>query len=157
MRSHDPSDIPSTAAISGHPIHPMLIPFPIAFLVGALVSDLIFTANQDVFWARAALWLTAAGLVFGVVAALFGAIDFFTIGRVRAFPIAWVHFIGNAVVLILALISVLMRANNPEAAVQPWGLVLSLMISLILVVTGWLGGELSYRHKVGVNSKPENS
>jgi uncharacterized membrane protein len=157
MRSHDPSDIPSTAAISGHPIHPMLIPFPIAFLVGALVSDLVYSANRDPFWAQGSLWLTAGGTVTGIVAALFGAIDFFTISRVRVLRAAWVHLIGNAIVMLLALISLLMRANDAVAAVQPWGLVLSLMISLILVVTGWLGGELSYRHKVGVNSKPENS
>src|SRR3954471_17500016 len=94
-------DAPSTAAVGGHPIHPMLIPFPIAFLCGALATDLAFWGTGDSFWARNSFWLLAAGLVTGVLAALFGLIDFLTIPRARSLAAAWVHFIGNDVVLIL--------------------------------------------------------
>ncbi len=54
--------VPSTAAIAGHPLHAMLIPFPIAFLLGALAADLAAWGTGDAFWTRAALWLAGAGV-----------------------------------------------------------------------------------------------
>lgn len=141
---------PSRAAIAGHPIHPMLVPFPIAFLVGALVTDLAFWGTYDTFWARASLWLTGAGLVMGALAAVFGAIDFFSIQRARNLTSGWAHALGNATAMVLALISLLIRLPDPADGVLPWGLVLSILIALILGVTGWLGGEMSYRHRIGV-------
>jgi uncharacterized membrane protein len=146
-------EIPSTAAIAGHPIHPMLIPLPIASLVGALVADIIYAVNKRWFWSEAATRLTLAGFITGVVAAIFGGIDFWTIRRVQEIRIAWIHMIGNAIALLLALISLRVRVGNPRSGTARTGLILSVLINLILVVTGWLGGELSYRHKVGVNSR----
>lgn len=148
--AHHERGVPSTAAIGGHPIHPILIPFPIAFLVGAFMADLTYWAVLDPFWARMAVWLVGAGLATGVLASIAGFIDFLTIQRVRNHQAGWIHFIGNAVVLTLAFISLLLRVADVEGAVLPWGLVLSALISGGLVVSGWYGGELSYRHKVGV-------
>jgi uncharacterized membrane protein len=148
-RSHtDPA--PSTAALFGHPIHPMLIAFPLAFLVGVLATDLAFWGTADAFWARASLWLVGAGVVTGAVAAIFGLIDFFTIARAREHAMGWIHFLGNATALLLSLFNWLLRLDDPAAAVLPWGLVLSLVVAAILGVTGWAGGELSYRHRIGV-------
>lgn len=141
---------PSTAAIARHPIHPMLVPFPIAFLVGALGSDLAFSGTADPFWARASLWLVGAGLVMGALAAIFGLIDFLTIRRVRSYKAAWIHFLGNAIALLLALWSLWLRSGDMAAAILSGGLVLSALTVLILLVTGWLGGELAYRYKIGV-------
>lgn len=150
MADHEQEGVASTASIAGHPIHPMLIPFPIAFLVGALVTDLVYWWNNTPFWAEASFWLVAAGLVTGAVAALFGLVDFLTIERARAHTAGWIHFLGNATALVLALISLGLRWGDPVAGVLPWGLTLSVIISVILSVTGWYGGELSYRHKIGV-------
>jgi uncharacterized membrane protein len=75
---------PSTAAIAGHPIHPMLIPFPFTLLFAALASDIGYWLTADAFWARASLWLVGAGIVTALLAAVFGAIDFFTLPRVRS-------------------------------------------------------------------------
>lgn len=149
--------VESTAALAGHPLHPMVIPFPIAFLVGALLTDIAYWQTADSFWARASLWLVGAGLVTGLMAAILGLVDFLTIERVRAHTAGWIHFIGNAVALVLALISLLLRRGDPEAAVLPWGLALSAVIAIILAVTGWYGGELAYRHKIGIieHSQPE--
>lgn len=143
------SGIPSAAQVSGHPIHPMLIPFPIAYLVGALLTDLAFLRTDDPFWARASLWLIGAGLVMGVLAAVFGMIDFYARRAIREHRIAWHHFIGNATVLVLALINFLMRNQAPVDGLEPGGVWLSLFTAGILVYTGWLGGELAYRYRVG--------
>ncbi|HEY8506635.1 MAG TPA: DUF2231 domain-containing protein [Gemmataceae bacterium] len=146
---HTP-DAPSTAAVLGHPLHPAMIPFPIAFLTGALATDLAFWGTSDPFWARVSFWLLAAGLVTGAVAAVLGLIDFLTIPRARNLTVGWVHFLGNAAALVLAAVTLGMRWEDPAAAVLPWGLVLTAAIAVLLAVTGWAGGELSYRHRIGV-------
>jgi uncharacterized membrane protein len=140
---------PSTASIKGHPIHPMLVPFPIAFLVGTLATDLVFWSTGDAFWARASMWLVGAGVVMGGLAAVFGLTDFLTIERARG-PTGWTHFLGNLLAVILSLVSLLLRIGDPAAAILPGGLVLSVIVVGILLVTGWMGGELAYRFKIGV-------
>lgn len=139
----------STASIRGHPIHPMLVPFPIAFLVGTLATDLVFWGVGDPFWARASVWLVGAGVVMGGLAAVFGLIDFLTIERARR-PAGWTHFLGNLLAVILSLVSLLLRVGDPASAVLPGGLVLSFIVVGVLLVTGWMGGELAYRYKIGV-------
>ena len=139
----------STAAIKSHPIHPMLVPFPIAFFVSALASDLMFLGTGDPFWARASIWLVGAGVVMGGLAAIFGFIDFVTIERVRT-ATGWTHFLGNLLVVVLSLVSLLLRRGDHAGAIVPRGLSLSFIVVGILLVTGWLGGELTYRYKVGV-------
>lgn len=143
------SGVPSAAHVSGHPIHPMLIPFPIAYLVGALLCDFTYLATEDPFWAQASMWMIGAGLVMGAIAAIFGLIDFLSRPAIREHRIAWHHFIGNAAVLTLALINLYMRIGSPVEGLAPNGLVLSLITVAILVYTGWLGGEMAYRYKIG--------
>lgn len=140
----------STVHILGHPIHPMLIPFPLALLIAGAVSDVAYLLDGDDFWARASLWLIASGVVTGVVAAIAGLIDFVTIERARRLVSGWVHFLGNAAVLVIALVNWLLRIDEPAGIIQPWGLALSLVTVALLGVTGWTGGELSYRHRIGV-------
>jgi FtsP/CotA-like multicopper oxidase with cupredoxin domain/uncharacterized membrane protein len=142
--------VPSTAAIGGHPIHPALVPLPIGLLVGALGADLGAWWTSDPFFARAALWLTAAGVGFGTLAAIPGLIDFLTVERARVHRIGWVHALGNGAVLLLAATSWMLRLGDPATAVLPWGLALSALTVGLLLVTGWTGGELAYRHMVGV-------
>jgi len=128
----------------------MLIPFPIAFLSGVVVTDLVYRQTLDGFWARASFWLLVAGLATGALASLFGFIDFLTIRRAHSVAAGWVHFLGNAVVLALAAGNLYLRWEDMEGAVLSWGLALSSAIAALLVLTGWLGGELSSRHKIGV-------
>jgi uncharacterized membrane protein len=145
----DQSGVRGRASIAGHPLHSMLAPFPIAFLVGAFASDLNFWCTGDVFWARASLWLAGAGLVTGLAAAVVALIDFLSIPRAREGQVDRIHFIGNAVVLMLALWNVLHRLGDPSGTVLPLGIILSGVVTLILFVTGWMGGELAYRTKIG--------
>ena len=149
--SHDHTQgVPSTAAVGGHPVHPALVPLPIGFLVGALGADLGYWWTSDPFFARAALWLTAAGVGSGALAAIPGLVDFLTIQRARVHRIGWVHALGNGAVLLLAAASWMLRLGDPAARVLPWGLALSALTAGLLLVTGWTGGELAYRHMVGV-------
>lgn len=154
------SDIPqhgvdSTAAIARHPIHPMIIPFPIAALVGAFVSDLLALNTGDAFWVRASYTLLIVGLATGLLATLFGVIDFSTIKRVRQVRAGLLHAGGNALALLLTIANLLVR-DIEALAVPGVGVVLSAVVAAMLVVTGWLGGELSYRHKVGVMEPTPN-
>jgi uncharacterized membrane protein len=145
----------STAAIGDHPLHPMIIPFPVAFLVGAPIADLAFIGTGDGFWARAAIWLIGAGIVMALVAAVAGFTDFFSDARIRSLNDAWYHMIGNLVAVVLALINFYLRyAQGAEAAVKPWGVVLSLIVVGILLFTGWKGWEMVYRHHVAVLDAP---
>jgi uncharacterized membrane protein len=149
----EPFGIASTARIAGHPIHPMLVSFPIAFLIGALLADLTFWSTRGPFWAVAGAWLVGAGAAGGALAALAGLTDFLGNRRVRALRVAWIHFLGNAAAIVLAIVNLYLRtAAAPSAAeaVLPWGLALSAAVVAILAVTGWLGWELVYWHGVGL-------
>jgi uncharacterized membrane protein len=145
----------TTAAIGDHPLHPVIIPFPIAFLVGAPIADLAFIGTGDGFWARAAIWLLGAGIVMALVAAVAGFVDFLSEPRIRGLNDAWYHMIGNLVAVVLAAINFYLRyAQGAEAAVKPWGVALSLIVVGILLFTGWKGWEMVYRHHVAVLDAP---
>ncbi|MEB3829788.1 DUF2231 domain-containing protein [Phormidium sp. CCY1219] len=143
------SGIPSTLAIAGHPIHPVIVTLPIAFLVGALGSDVAYWITTDFFWAKASMWLIGVGFVSGILAGITGMFDFFNIKRVRDRSAGWLHMAGNIVALVLTLINWLLRMGNPELSIVPWGLALSAIVGVLLGVTGWFGGELTFRHKIG--------
>ena len=145
----------TTAHIAGHPIHPMLIPFPIAFLVATFVCDLIFWRTGNAAWSTAALYLLGAAIVMAGLAAVAGLMDFMGDQRVRDLSAAWHHMIGNMVVVVLALVNWYRRYAAGDAAVLPWGLLLSTVIVLLLLYNGWRGWEMVYRHRVGVQEAPE--
>lgn len=145
-----PAGSGSVAAIRRHPLHPMLVPLPIGFLVGAFAADVVFVLTADTFWARGAFWLLVGGIVTGLAAGLAGAIDMVGVARARRLAIAWLHGVGNVAALLLAVFNVFLRWEDHSSAVGSGGLLLSLVVVVILLVTGWLGGELSYRHGVGV-------
>src|ERR1041385_6409699 len=90
----------STAAIAGHPIHPMLIPFPVACFVLAFVCDLGFWKSGDPFWATASTWLLGVGLIGAALAAVAGLIDLFGDDRTRNLNDAWLHAGGNIVAVL---------------------------------------------------------
>ena len=142
----------STASIAGHPIHPMLIPFPIAFFVATFGVDLVYLAKGDPFWARTSLWLLAAGLGFAALAALAGLTDFLGDRRIRALRPAWQHMIGNVIAVLLAASNLYLRCTaGAEETVSPVGVILSGVVVVILLFTGWKGWEMVYRGRVGVS------
>jgi len=143
----------STAQIAGHPLHPMLIPFPIAFLVGTLACDVIYWASGNAGWATATLYLLGAAIVMAALAAVAGLTDFFGERRIRALPAAWHHMIGNVVAVVLSAVNWWLRFDEGEDAVLPAGILISLVVVLILLYTGWRGWEMVYRHRVAVSDR----
>jgi uncharacterized membrane protein len=143
----------STAQIAGHPLHPMLVPFPIACYVGALLCDIAYAGTAEMQWTNFAAWLLAAGVAFTVLAAIAGGIDFLVEPRIRRLGAAWIHVVGNVTVLILAIFNSFVHSHDAWTSVVPTGLVLSIVTVLILVVTGWNGWEMVYRHHVGVGPR----
>lgn len=141
----------SKASIAGHPMHSMLIPFPIAFFVATFASDLAYWWTGDPGWSTASTWLLGAALVTAALAALAGLTDFLGDGRIRALPAAWRHMIGNVGAVLLSAWSWLMRYSGGEAAVLPAGVAISFVVVLVLLYTGWQGGEMVYRHRVAVS------
>ena len=140
----------STAKIGDHPIHPMIIPFPIVFFVSTFAADLVYLGNGDPGWARASVWLLGAGLVMALVAALAGFADFFGDRRVQRISDAWQHMIGNLAAVVLNAVNFYLRYEDPAGTIAPTGAALSGVVVLLLLFNGWKGWNLVYRHHVGV-------
>ena len=154
LESHDTeyrdAGITSSVAIAGHPIHPAIVLFPIAFLVGAAGTDIGYWLTKDPFWARASLWLIGVGFAAGILAAITGFSEFFKVKRVRERSAGWLHMGGNVAVMVLSLINLVLRQGNPAEPIVYTGLAISVLVATLLGITGWYGGELSFRHKIGV-------
>ncbi|GAB3389296.1 DUF2231 domain-containing protein [Azotobacter armeniacus] len=142
--------IHSRAALGGHPLHPMMIHFPVAALFGLVASDLGYLLSGDAFWARASLWLAGVGAFGGWIASSAGIIDLFTVRRIRHLVTGWCHAILAVMMLSLASLNWLQRYLVAEH-IFPWGLYLSVLTALLIGLTGWLGGRLVYEHAVGVD------
>jgi uncharacterized membrane protein len=141
--------VPSVAQVMGHPLHPTVVPLPIGAFVGAWVADLAYARTGDEFWTRAAHHLTVAGIATGLLAGSLGAMDFTGRERIRQHGSAWIHAGGNLAAVGIAAASLAARGGRDGRGARP-ALPLSTAIVAILGVTGWLGGELSYRHQIGV-------
>jgi uncharacterized membrane protein len=137
--------------LAGHPLHQMLIVFPLGLLATAVVFDVIFLVTDNPTWTQAAYYMIGAGVVTGLVAAVPGAVDWMAIpGGTRAKRIGLIHGVGNVVVVLLFAISWFLRRDAPT--LPPTGAVVAGLLGAGLsVVTGWLGGELVDRLGVGVD------
>lgn len=136
--------------LRGHPIHPMLVVFPVAFLSSALPADVMFLIHGAEFWAWLALLLNAAGSFSGLLAAAIGMVDFFGVKGVRDRVSAWSHALSGLALLALAVANTALRWPDPKGEVLPVGLVLSGAMFALVMVTGWLGGTLSFKYGIGV-------
>ena len=140
----------SKAKFAGHPIHPMLVVFPLGLLATAVVFDVVFLISENSEWAVVSYYMIGAGVVGGLAAALFGWLDWLAIpGGTRARRIGLWHGLLNVTVLGFFALSWFLRRDNP--ALPPTGAVVAAMAAAaITVVAAWLGGELVNRLGVGV-------
>jgi uncharacterized membrane protein len=144
----------SSANVGGHPLHPMLIILPIGFFLATLICDVLFWRTHADIWATAGTWMLGVGLLGAVLAAVTGLIDFLGDTRIRDLGDAWQHAIGNVVAVVLQLFSFYYRYRHGADGVVPMGLSISVIVTLILLFTGWKGGEMVYRHRVAVYDEP---
>jgi uncharacterized membrane protein len=139
------------ASISGHPIHPMLVVFPIGLWVSSFISDLIFLFGKNLLWNRIAFYTMAGGLIGALLAAIPGLIDMFSIRDPKVGEVAWNHMLVNIVTTIAFALNLFLRLILEPGALFP--ILLSLMGVALLAYAGWLGGELAYVHGVGVHTQ----
>jgi len=135
----------------GHPVHPMLVVFPLGLLVTSLIFDFIQLGTGNASWGLVAKYMIGAGVVGGLAAAVFGLVDWLAIPKgTRAKAIGAWHGIGNVIVVLLFIGSWLLREPSTGQPVSG-AIVLSVIGVCIGAVTGWLGGELVDRLGIGVD------
>jgi uncharacterized membrane protein len=139
----------STVTAGGHPIHPMLVPFPIVCFIGAFVTDIFFAYGAGPGWAVASNWLLGFGLGMAALAALAGLTDFLNDDQLRRSKTAVKHMLANVTAVVLELVNLLLRLGNPDF-IASTGVYISGVVVLILIYSGWKGGDLVYRHGIGV-------
>jgi uncharacterized membrane protein len=142
----------SRAKAMGHAVHPILIVFPLGLLSTAVIFDVLHLVTDRAGFTVAAAYTIGAGVVGGLVAAIFGLIDWLAIpAGTRAKRIGTLHGVGNAVVLGLFAVSWLLRASAGDWNPTVPALVFSFVGVALSGATGWLGGELVERLGVGVD------
>jgi uncharacterized membrane protein len=142
----------SRTKIAGHPLHPMLIVFPLGLLATAVAFDIAALISNDSSWFNISFWIIAAGILGGLLAALPGLVDWLAIPNdTRAKTIGLWHGGGNVIVLVLFAISWFIRRGNAEVPTSG-ALVSSFLAIGLALITGWLGGELVDRLGVGVDN-----
>ena len=144
----------SRAAIAGHPVHPMLIHFPVAALMALVATDAAYVYGGDPFWARAGLWLAGVGALGGWGASIAGLVDLLTVAQIRRLITAWGHALIAVMMLALATLNWRLRlGDDPGLYVMPWGLGMSLLTAAFITLAAYLGGRLVYENAVGVHSE----
>jgi uncharacterized membrane protein len=144
----------SKASIGGHPIHPILIPFPIGLLVFSLVADLIYLWRGNPVWENyIAFYTLLAGIIGAVAAAIPGLIDWATLTDRAAVKVANWHARVNIVGLVIFIASFYLRTTSGAAwitSIPRLPIILSIIGVIGLGIAGWLGGELVFKHGVAV-------
>jgi uncharacterized membrane protein len=140
------------AKIFGHAIHPILIVYPLGLLSAAVIFDVIYLVTANTTWTTVSFWMIAAGIIGGLLAAVFGLIDYLGIpSGTRAARIGLLHGLTNLGVVILFIASWLLRYYSPAPEAPPTtALALSFIGVVAALLGGWLGGELVERLGVGV-------
>ena len=142
----------SRTKLLGHPIHPMLVVFPLGLLSSAVIGDVLYLLTGNDGFATFAFFAIGIGVIGGLLAAVFGLLDWLAIPKdTRARRLGLVHGVGNVVVTGLFALSFLTRMGDVAYAPNLVPFVLALLGAGIAVVTAWIGGELVYRLSVGLD------
>ncbi len=143
----DPPDVSSRMILAGQSIQESLLPFPIAFLIGTLATDMVFAMTGQSVWSRVSLCLLVIGLALGIVCAACSLVSHVAREGRGVLRFAWIQFPGIELAILLSLINLSLRVGDPAAAVSRTGLMLSTVVTTVLAVAAWTGGELSLRRR----------
>lgn len=142
----------SRVKLLGHSVHPMLIVYPLGLLSMAVIFDILHLIFGNRLLPTASYYMIAAGVLGGLLAAIFGFIDWLALpNNTRAKNIGLWHGLGNVVIVGLFAVSWFLRGNNVDFAPDGFALILSFAGAALALITGWIGGELVYRLGVGVD------
>lgn len=141
----------SRIAVMGHPIHAMSVAFPVALTFCTFGADALYWWTGDIFWARAALWAAGTGFLFGMLAGFSGTAELLLVSGIRARSPAWTHFIIAVTLLALLGANWGHRLYGFEAAVLPYGILLSALCVGVVAFTGWHGGKLVFDYRLGTS------
>lgn len=151
--AHVFSDTETRIAVAGHPIHAMLVAFPIALTVATFGADLFYWWTGDAFWARAGLWAIGFGFVMGLLAGITGTAELLLVPGIRARPASWTHFVIAVALLTMIGANFGLRLTGYEEAVLPFGILLSALCVGFTGLTGWHGGKLVFDYALGTAGK----
>ena len=144
----------SKASFLGHPIHPILIPFPLALWTTSFAVDVIFYFYRNFSLQTISKFLLAAGCLGAVAAAIPGIIDWLSIKDKQVKNVANWHARLNVIALIVFAISLYLRMRAGGARMVGYGMEIPFLLSflgvILISISGWLGGELSFKYGVGV-------
>jgi uncharacterized membrane protein len=142
----------SKAKLLGHPIHPMLIVLPLGLFIAAVVFDALFFWRGTLTFATASYWNIVAGVIGGLLAAIFGFVDWLAIpSGTRAKRIGLWHGVTNVIVVVLFASVWVVRNTAADGAPTTTLFMIEVMALVLGAVGGWLGGELVDRLGVGVD------
>jgi uncharacterized membrane protein len=138
--------------VLGHPVHPMLVVFPVGLFATAVVFDILSLVTNNPAFPGVAFYMITAGIIGGLLAAIFGLLDWLGLpANSRAKKVGGWHGLGNLTIVILFATSWLLRRGDPNFVPSTPALVLAFAGILLALVTAWIGGELVYRLGVGVD------
>jgi uncharacterized membrane protein len=147
-------DVGSAVAVVGHPIHVMMVHFPIAFVIATLGVDVFYWWSGDPFWVRVSLW--SAGIAFwtGVAASIVGTAEILLVRGIRVLEASWSHAVAAMTLVAIAGANWGLRLVDPES-ILPHGLVLSGIAAAMTGFAGWHGGKLVFDHGIGILVAPK--
>lgn len=143
----------SKIAVKGHPLHPLLVTLPVGMFVLALVADIVYIRATNPTWFAISYWSSVTGIITALVAALAGFGDYFTMARYsRAKNMATAHMVLNLLMVALfAVAAYLMQRIDPTVGSGFRSVLFLHGLGVVtLVVSGWLGGEMVFRHRLAV-------
>ncbi|MFN3275413.1 MAG: DUF2231 domain-containing protein [Paracoccus sp. (in: a-proteobacteria)] len=142
-------DTETKIALSGHPVHAMMVAFPIALAFSTLGADGMYWLTGDEFWPRVALWAAGIAFALGVLAGIAGTVELLMVPGIRIRSASWTHFILAVMLLSLLGLNWGFRLPDPQGAVLPWGAMISGLTALMTGITGWHGGKLVFDYRIG--------
>ena len=153
IRAIAEKDTGSAIAVAGHPIHAMLVHFPIALVISTLGIDVFYWWTGDPFWLEVGRWSAGAAFASAVLASVAGTLELLAVAGIRVRVASWNHAVSAMVLVSIAGANAGLRLYLPEQTL-PNGLILSTLAAIATGFAGWHGGKLVFDHGVGLLISP---